>query len=429
MADSGSELELDELRRRLAALEKETPPPPPPPRHRARSLLAVILILLACLLTPLAVVSSWTKGELTDTDRYVATVTPLAKDPAVQAAVTDRVTTAVMQHLPINSLLDDIAPADRPLVGAALGRLGNTLTDGLTSFVHTQVGNVVAGDAFVTVWVAVNRNAHAAVDRLLTGEGGGAVQIQGNAVTLDLAPVIDQVKTRLVAAGLGVAARIPEVHTSFTLVQSDTITKAQTGLRLLQLVGFWLPVLVLVLAVAGVLLAARRRRAAVTAAFGVAAGAAVLGIALSLVRAVYLDKLPAGVDQAAAGAVFDALVHHLRVTVRAVLVLGVLVALGTWVSGPGRRAGQVRQLWQAGFGAVRQTAERFGLRLGPVGRFVHRWKTWLSGVALAVVVLLFVLWDYPSGLVVFWLAVGLVGALAVLEFLDEPGEPGPAAAG
>ncbi|MER5640373.1 hypothetical protein ABT095_25925 [Kitasatospora sp. NPDC002227] len=406
--------EADELRARIAELEAR------PVRGRVRACCAALLILLAVLLTPLSVLSAWAKSQVTDTDRYLATVAPLATDPAVRAAVTDRVTTAVAARLPVDSLLDQVAPADRPLLDAALGRLGSALTGGLTALVHREVQQVVDSDAFATVWVAVNRQAHDAVDRMLTGQGGGAVQLQGDTVTLDLAPVVDQVKGRLVAAGIGAAAHLPEIHTDYVLIRSDALPKVRTGMRLLQLAGFWLPVLALACAVGGVLLATRRRRAAVTAALGAAAGAALLGLGLTAFRALYLDRLPAGVDQAAARAVYDALTHYLRTTVRAVVVLGVLVAFGAWVSGGGRRAGQLRQLWRPGFGAVRQTAERFGLRLGPVGRFVHRWKQALGWLAVALAVLVLVLWDYPSGSVLAWLGLGLLAVLGVLELLDEP---------
>ncbi|WP_457031968.1 hypothetical protein [Kitasatospora sp. P5_F3] len=417
MADGDQTAELDELRQRLALLEKGAGQPRK--RHRIRSLCAVLLILLACVLTPLSAVAAWTSSQVTDTDRYLATVTPLAEDPAVRAAVTDRVTTEIMKHLPVGTLLDEVTPEQRPLLDAALGRVSSAITDGLTGFVHNQVQKAVESDAFVTVWVAVNRNAHAAVNRILTGEGGGAVQSQGDTVTLDLAPLIDQVKNRLVADGLGIAAKIPEIHTDFVLVQSDALPKIKTAFRLLDLAGFWLPVLTVLCAAAGVLLAGRRRRALVTAALGMAAGAAVLGLALAAARTLYLDRLPAGVNQDAATAVFDALVRYLRSTVRAVLALGVLVAFGAWVSGGGRWAGTVRGFWETGFGAVREAAAKAGLRLGPVGRFVHRFKVWLIGAVLAGFALTLLLWSYPTGAVVLWLGVGLLGALAVLELLDD----------
>lgn len=132
--------ELTELRQRVAVLEKKTPAPP---RHRLRSLLAAVLITLAAVLTPLSAIATWTNSQISDTDRYVATVAPLAKDPAVQSAVTNRVTDLIMQQLPIDSLLADIAPADRPLLDTALKKVGPALTSGLTGFVHDQVQRLV----------------------------------------------------------------------------------------------------------------------------------------------------------------------------------------------------------------------------------------------------------------------------------------------
>ncbi|MGW4382717.1 hypothetical protein [Kitasatospora sp. NPDC004531] len=417
--ESPDEPELAALRARVASLESREPR-----RHRVRSFFAVLLIVLAAVLTPLAVVASWSRSQVTDTDRFVATMAPLASDPAVQAAVADRATAAVMQQLPVSDLLNEVAPGDQPALNALLGKVGSALTDGLTGFVHGQVLDVVRSDAFAGIWETVLRDAHAAFTNVLTGQGGGSVQVKGDTVTLDLAPVIAQVKDRLVARGLGPAEKIPEVHTDFTLVQSDAVRKAQTGLRLLDLAGFWVPVLAVLCAVGGVLLAVRRRRAVVTAALAMAAGAVLLGIGLSVFRALYLDKLPAEVDQAAAGAIYDTLVRYLRAAVRMLLALGIVIALAAWLTGPGRRAGWVRQLWQAGLGAVRRAAEGIGLRLGPVGRFVHRWKAWLGWGAVAVAAVVLLTWGYPTVAVVLWIALALLAALAVLEFLDaRPEEP------
>ncbi|MCX4748176.1 hypothetical protein OG455_22125 [Kitasatospora sp. NBC_01287] len=392
------------------------------PRRRSKSAFAVLLIVLASVLAPLGVLSVWVKSQLTDTDRYLATVAPLAHDPAVRSAVTNLTTDQIMKYLPIDSLLNGLAPDDQSLLNGLLGQLGGALNDGLTGFVRGQVAQVVDSDAFAAVWVAVNRTAHASLDKALTGQGGGAVRISGDTVTLDLAPLIDQVKTGLVAGGLPLAAQIPEVHTDFVLVSSDTVGSVRLWFRLLDLAGFWLPVITLALALAGVLLARRRRRAVIGAALGIAGGAAVLGIGVDVFRAFYLDGLTAGVDQAAAGAIYDALARFLRSSVRTVVVLGVLVALGAWLTGRGRQARTVRGLWQAGLGAVRQAAERLGLRLGAVGRFTHRFKAWLGWAAVLVAVVVLLLRGYPTAGTVLWLAVALLVVLAVLEFLDEPGE-------
>ncbi|MFJ6617205.1 hypothetical protein ACIQOW_06420 [Kitasatospora sp. NPDC091335] len=400
---------------------------PRPPRHRTRSFLAALLIVLACVLTPLSALALWARSEISDTDRYLATMVPLARDPRVKAAVTDRVTAEIMKKLPLDSLLDGIAPDDKPRLGALLGGIGQALDSGLGGFVHTQVARFVDSEAFVTVWTDVNRDAHAAVEKMVTGQGGGAVEVHDDTVVLDLAPVIARVKTALVDQGLPLASRIPEIHTSYPLVRSDALPEVRTALRVLDLAGFWVPVLAGACALGGVLLAARRRRAVVATALGMAGGALLLGIGLSVFRAVYLDRLPADVDQAAAEAVYDTLVRYLRSAVRVTVTLGLLVALGAWAIGGGRWARTVRGGWRAGLGSVRRVAGRAGLRPGPVGRFVHRWKAALGWLAVALAALAFVLWSHPTVLVTLCLALGLVAVLAVLELLDEPGrgrEPG-----
>lgn len=419
---------LAELRARLSAVEAqearlaEQLAAGPPPRHRVRSFLAALLIVLACVLTPLSALALWARSEISDTDRYLATMAPLAEDPRIKAAVTDRVTAEITKKLPLDSLLDGLAPADKPKLGALLGGIGQALDDGLAGLVRTQVERLVDSEAFVTLWTDVNRDAHAAVEKMVTGQGGGgAVEVRGDTVVLDLAPVIARVKSALVERGIPLASRIPEIHTSYPLVQSDALPEVRTALRVLDLAGLWVPVLTGACALGGVLLAVRRRRAVVAASLGMAGGALLLGIGLSVFRAVYLDRLPADVDQAAAQAVYDTLVRYLRSAVRVLVTLGLLVALGAWVIGPGRWARTVRGGWRAGLGAVRRVAGRAGLRLGPVGRFVHRWKAPLGWLAVALAALAFVLWSHPTVLVTLCLALGLLAVLAALELLDEPG--------
>lgn len=417
---SGEQSELAALRTRVAALETGAGRPA---RHRVRSLLSALLIVLAAVLAPLSVVAVWTSDLVGNTDRYVATMTPLATNADIQAAVSNRATTAVMSHLDISQLLDDAAPADRPALDALLPKLQAPITGALTSFVHSAAQRVVTSAAFATLWTELNRRAHAAINKALTGDTTSAVQLTDNAVIIDLAPVIDQVKQQLVDGGLTIAGKIPEVHTDFTVVQSQDIGKVKTGFRLLQLAGAWLPIITVAIAAGGVLLAARRRRALVTAALSVAVGAAVLGLGLELFRTVYLDNLPADASLPAAGAVYDILTRFLRTTIRTVITLGIIVGFGAWLSGKGRYAARSRSVWESGIGAARAAT---GVRTGPVGPWVHRHKRWLVWAAPVLAGLVLAVWSYPTGMVILWLALAVLLVLAVVEFLDDPGQ-GPAA--
>ncbi|MFE2041559.1 hypothetical protein ACFXAZ_11630, partial [Streptomyces sp. NPDC059477] len=398
-ADDTGPSELAELRSRVAALESGRGGDGPP-SHRGRSALAAVLITLGCLLAPLAIVASWAANEVGDTGRYVDTVAPLADEPAVQDAVANRVTDALMTRINLSTLLSGVAPTDRPRLEKALGRLGDSLESALRSFVHDKAQEVAASDAFHNLWTQANRRAHSALDKALTGKGGGAVQLTDDTVTLDLAPVVAQVKQRLVDSGLTVAARIPDIHTDLTLVRSKDIGEVKTYVRLLQLAGNWLPVLAVLLIAAGVLLALRRRRALVAGCLGAAFAALVLGIGLDVFRAVYLDALPAGVSAPAAGAVYDTLTHFLHTMVRMVIALGVVLALAAWLTGPGRRAGLVRRLWSGGIGAVRGVAQGAGMRLGPVERFTRRYRVWIGWALVIVALVVYLVWSYPTGWVV-----------------------------
>ncbi|MFI6490882.1 hypothetical protein [Streptomyces sp. NPDC050564] len=418
MADAAggpdAQQELAELRSRVAELEKRGGPAAA--KHRVRSLVAALLIFLAAVLTPLSAVAAWASDEIGDTDEYVATVAPLASDPDVQAAVANRVTDAAMQRLDLKTLLESVAPEDRPRLTKALDALSGPLTSGLEGFVHSTAEKFVSSDAFATLWTQLNERAHAAAVKALTGSGGGAVKLTNDAVVIDLAPVIDQVKQALVGKGLTVASKIPEVHTDFTVMTSESVGKAQKVFRLLQLAGFWLPLLTLLLAAAGVLTAVRRRRALVAAALAVAVGAAVLGLGLVVARALYLDSLPAEVSQAAAGTVYDTLVRYLRTTVRMVITLGVVVALAAWLTGEGRAASRVLAAWTGGIAAVRDAT---GFDAGAIGGWVHRTKTWLNWTVVAVAAATLIAWDRPTGAVTLWIALGALLVLALIEFVDD----------
>ncbi|NBE51617.1 hypothetical protein GUY60_09290 [Streptomyces sp. YC537] len=416
--EADDQAELARLRGRVAALESDRSSGR---RHRGRSALAIVCLVLGCLLAPLGVVASWAADEVGDTDRYVDTVGPLASHPDVQDAVAKRATDALMRRIDLSALLSDLPAQDRPRLEKALGSLGDSLEDAVRSFVQDRARDIAASDAFEDIWKQANRQAHSALNKALTGSGGGAVELKGDDVTLDLAPLVERVKQRLVDRGMTVAERIPEIHTDFTLVSSEKIAEARTYVRLLQLAGNWLPVLALVLVAAGVLLAVRRRRALVAGALAVAVTTGLLGIGLRVFRALYLDRLPADASPDAAAAVYDAMTRFLATTVRMVVAVAVVVALAAWLTGPGRHATVVRGVWTSGIGAARATADRAGLRTGPVGRFVGGHRAWITWVLVAAALLVLLLWSYPTGWVVVGLALCLLFLLAVVEFLSGTG--------
>ncbi|MFJ5553608.1 hypothetical protein, partial [Streptomyces sp. NPDC093225] len=400
------------------------------PKHRLRALGATLLIVVASVLSLLAVVAVWANSIVRDTDRYVATVAPLASNPDVQAAVTNRVTAAVLDQIDVDALVKELsdAAAERgvpPKVSTLIGNLDGPITSGIKQLVSTTVMKVVSSQAFETAWTNANRRAHAAVDKALTGSSDSVVRVENNQVAIDVGPIVAQVKDRLVDAGLGVASKIPDVHTNFVVVQGQDVGKVKTYLRVLQIVGVWLPVIAVLVAAGGVFLAFNRRRALIGAAVGVFLAMLLLGLTLTVFRSVYLDHLPAGASQGAAGAIYDALVKFLRSSVRAVGALAVVTGLGAFFVGPSRPAVFTRHFFGRGIASGREVAVSSGMRLGAVGSFVHRFKKWIGVAILLVAAIVLFTWDYPTMMVVIWTAVIVLVGFALREFLDTGPTPTP----
>lgn len=415
------------------------PPTQPDPhrRHRARSAAAVLLIVLGVLLAPVAVLANWTQQQLTDTDRYVATIGPLAGDPTIQSAVANRLTTVVMEELDVPTLVHDALTALNnpdlpPTVGLALTAAEQPLTDGIESFVHKGATAVVESPAFETAWVEANRAAHTQLVEVMEGDSSSTLQVGDNGqLTINLAGVIETLKTRLVDNGFAVAANIPTVNASFTIVETTQLVKAQNLYGALDVIGTWLPWLSLALIAAGVLTAVHRLRALVVAGLALAVSMLVLGIGLYVARTLYLDALAGTVDRLdAAEIVFDQLVSFIRVALRTVAVLGLVLAAAAYLGGDSASARSLRASTARGFAAVRGWGQQRGVSTGPVGTWMYAHRTFLRVVIIAVAGLVILLAPAPTPAVVVTVAIIALVLIGLLELLARPPviEPVPDAA-
>jgi hypothetical protein len=352
---------------------------------------------------------------------------PLASETAIQSALTDRITARIFANVDVKALynqaVDALAKQGLPPSRAAqLQSFAVPVANGVESFTHSQVAKIVQSPAFANAWVQINRQAHAALVKAMTGEGGGAVTIKNDTVTLNLGPLIHTVKQQLTASGFNLAAKIPETNATFVLFQSSAITKAQSGFNLLNKLGIWLPIIVLALIALGVYVAKSHRRALVGASLGVAAGMLVLALGLAIFRSAYLNALPSTVSHDAAAVLYDTLVRYLRLGLRSVLVLALVIAIGAFLTGPSVTAVRTRDGLTRGLAWLRGRGESAGLRTGPVGSWVYAHKQALRIGAVAAAGLALVFWGQPTGKVIILLAVLLLVVLAIIEFLGRPPE-------
>jgi hypothetical protein len=397
-------------------------------RFSWRTPLAALLIVAGCVLAPVSVVAVWTANQVSDTSRYVANVAPLIKDPAIQNALTDKLTSEIVTKIDVKRLTDqaaaELSQKGFTRIGGLLQGVSGSLASGVAGFVHSTIHKIITGPRMANAWTQVNRVASQQLVAVLSGSGGknGAVGVKNGQVTLDIAPLEAVAKQDLVARGLTIAGKIPIVHATVALFPSKNLVKAQKAYRLINGLKIVLPILTLVLLGLGVLAARGHRRALIGAGLGFAASMLVLGAGLVIARALYLGSVPASVPADAAAAAFDILVRFIKTALRTLLVVGLVVAVGAFFTGPSAAAVRTRHTLSSGLGRLRH-----GGQSGPASRWTYAHRHTLRIGAVALAALIFVFWGQPTAAVVVAIAVLLLVILGLIEVIGRPpAQPSPA---
>ena len=379
---------------------------------RWRRLVAAFLVIVSCALAPLSVAAIWVRNEILSTDRYVANVTPLASNPAIQAAVAHELVTTLFASVDVRARAAAALPK-------RAGFLAGPLTDGLEQYAHEAAAAFLASDQFKQLWRSANERAHAEVRDVLTG-GGKVVSIRGGNVTLDLAAVALQLRAQLKQHGIGIFDAVPitRLALKYELFNAKQLKHAQRAIDLLDKLSWLLPLLMLASLGGGLWLSPNRRRTLMRWGLGVAFSVAVLGAGLAVGRSAYLDAVSGPqLPRDAAAAVFDTLVRFLRTGLRLALTIGIVVAVAAWLTGTTKAASRLRNAARDAIGGLGNRVGDEGVGFGSIGRWVahHRPALRVAGVLCALVALLF--WHHPRGSTVLELAVLVIVFLAVVEFV------------
>jgi len=422
--------ELEALRAEVVKLRER---PERAPRHRMswRTPVATLLIVIGCLLAPISVLGVWTANQVSDTNRYIANVTPLISQPPIQHALTDKITNAIVAQINVPNLTSQattlLTQKGLNRVATLLQGLSGPLNSAVAGYIHGQVAKIISGPRMANAWVQVNQAAHQEIVAALSGRtnGNGAITVSNGQVTVGLAPFIDIAKQDLAARGLTIVNKLPSINPTFALFPSKDLVKAQTAYRLINDLKIVLPILSLLLIAVGVYIARGHRRALIGAGLGFAASMLVLAAGLAIARSIYLNSVPSNVLPGdAAAAAFDVLVRFIKPALRTLLVVGLVVAAAAFLTGPSVTATATRRAFSSGLGWIRRGGETHGVRTGPVGAwtFAHRRGLRIGAVALAA--LLFVFQGRPTATDVIVLVILLLVVLGLIELIGRP----PAAA-
>ena len=225
--------------------------------------------------------------------------------------------------------------------------------------------------------------------------------------------------------GLDIFDQLPigNLAIKYELFDAQGLESARTAVRLLVVARLALLVGFFLLAALGIWLSADRRRTVARWGFGVALATGIVAGLIGFLAAYSVDNVPAnGPPPDAAKALLDAGLHFLRLSFRATIALGLVIALVATLAGPGRVAVRTRALLRAGLSRTPAPES------GPFPTWVaaHRTPLRVGGVVVALVGLL--LWSAPGAVTVLVAALLLAIWVLGIEVIAR-GAAAPAAAG
>jgi hypothetical protein len=376
-----------------------------------RRIVVGLLVLLVCILAPVSVLAVWLHSTVLDTDQYVATVAPLAHDSAVQEAIATRVTNSLVASTDLEASVARVLPARAPFSAPAV-------VDSIKGVVHDVALRLVQSDQFATLWEQANRRAHAQLVAVLEGKGVGNIETKNGQVVVHLGPVVDRVKDALANAGINLFSRVDaeRVNNQIVLLDSDQLSKAQDAVDAFDKLAIALPILTIVLFAVAVVLSGNRRRTVLRTGLGVAFAVALLLTLFNVGRGAYLNALGPDVNHAAAANVYDQLLEFLRTALRSVFVLGIVLAIGAWLDGPGHTATTIRD---SSVGLSRGRGRTPHAQPSRTTAFVHRYRSALRVVVAGIGVAILVVLSHPGPIAVLLVAIIVLVCLAIIEALSR----------
>ena len=204
-----TEDEVERLRAEVEALEQKVDNR----EHRARvgrslrKFAVGVLVVLTAVSFLAAGIGVWASRNFLNNDIFASRLGTVIDEPAVQDALARYTTTEIMKLVQPEQLIADALPPRAQI-------LAPTITSAVQGFVESKVQEIFATPEFAALFKAVVNGAHQRAVDLLEGNNSEVVTADGQTVTLNFLPVIDQVLKKISETSpeiLGRSVTIPEV--------------------------------------------------------------------------------------------------------------------------------------------------------------------------------------------------------------------------
>lgn len=394
--------ELSNLRQQSASSQTRDDQPSQGPIWR--KIAVVVSVICATSLLVAGNLLFWAGNTIVDPQKFSDLTGELIKEPEVQQAISEFTATKVFERVDVEQLLSENLPPRIEFAAPALATQIQSATQ--NAFLRvTQNSN------FQETWnssVSVIHERFINFVRNYQGDG-----------TLQLADVYNKVIARTEGTKLEFLSNVslPSHIGSITIKEAPWLPAAHNVVNNIGLYQILTTLFFVIFVGLAIWLSVRRRRTAIIIGILIAVFMILTLISIRLAQQSLTGGAPADY-QGAAQVVSEQLVRSLIFQTRALFLIGVLIAVVAWISGPYKSATLIRGRIEALFGGnihqalIGEHDNGFTRWLGEKKQFI-RW----SFVAIAALIIIL---SPASVQTILWVIVILVVALLVLEIVAAP---------
>jgi hypothetical protein len=308
----------------------------PVPLSRKRRILIWTLVVLATILALVSILTTWVNRQMLDNAAWNRATTQVIEDPQVQAALANYTVNQLYENIDVARALQERLPPNlQPLAPTLAGALQQPATRAVTL--------ALARPRIEQLFIRVSSVAHQKLVNVLEDKTGHGISTGNGVVTLNLHELVVEVGTEI-GIPADALARLPAKAGTITLMKSNQLSAAQTGVQAVHVLSVWLLVGVLVLWGLAIGLARGARRATLRNA---AIGLTLVGLLVLVIRHLLGNYL---VD-ALASPGYEPATHRLWIIGTSVLgeigaaavLYGVVATLGAVLAGPTEPATWLRR--------------------------------------------------------------------------------------
>jgi hypothetical protein len=326
---------------------------------RKRRRIAIVLVVLATLTGILALVSTWVKREVYNTDQWVETSSALLANDEIRGELADYLTAQIFASGVVQQEVANLLPPKAaPLAGPA--------SSGLSQLFNRAVNQILQTSAIQDLWEQANRAASEAFIAIANDEpiGTGVLgeaqsklteaQAKTGATTLDLTSIRQAVTERLgiklPESGLGsgqalkASVKAGNAQAGLQVLAPNQISTIQNVSKIIEKGSVLLFIITILLFIVALAVARGTRLRTLTS---IGLSFIVIGVATLTIRKLLGTELvnqlaAADSSKPAVSAAYDIGTQLLKTMAVASIAYGILILVGALLAGPSRAATAVR---------------------------------------------------------------------------------------